>query len=96
MGRGIRKTVRDYFHRLSKRHSRRNLRALFVESLRAHNVRAGSEVLNIGAGGEITDILNEEGISFTSVDIDPAMKPDIVMDITDMAPIPDDSIDVII
>jgi SAM-dependent methyltransferase len=67
-----------------------------VESLRSHAVRASPEVLSIGAGGEVTDILNEEGVSFTSVDIDPAMNPDIVMDITDMAPIPDGSVDVII
>lgn len=96
MPRKLRKTVRILFQRLSKYHSRRNLKTLFVDALRKHEVCASRNILNIGAGGEVSDILNEERVTFTSADIDPAMTPDLVMDIMDMAPISDDSVDVII
>lgn len=72
------------FLRGSKLMSRDGLRP-FIES-RLAGLPAGAAVLNVGAGGEVADLLGAEaarrGLTVTSTDIDPARAPDLVDDIT--------------
>ena len=78
--------------RFSKEHSRRGLYELLQQAARQVAEENGSVILNIGSGGEIQRILEEEGVSVTSVDIDPERKPDVVASITDLAQFEDESV----
>lgn len=56
---------------------------------------APSEILEIGTGNKLVyRYLKERGVSVTSVDIDPALKPDVVASVLDL-PFSDASFDVI-
>ena len=86
-----------YIFLLIKRMSRRNLYKFFMESLVEMKSIENLRVLNIGAGGPIQGIielsLNTKKV--TTIDIDPARKPDIVMDVTNLE-FNDNSFDLVI
>ena len=86
-----------YIFLLVKRMSRRNLYKFLFESLVEIKSIENLRVLNIGAGGPIQGIielsLNTKKI--TTIDIDPARKPDIVMDVTNLE-FNDNSFDLVI
>lgn len=74
-----------YLFVISKLFSRQNLyRWLksYIKSLENHNIN----VLNIGAGGEIGNIVNDlkKKNNVITIDIDPDRNPDIVMDATNL------------
>lgn len=69
--------------KLSKRFSRANLYEWLEAELAT--LPQGSQVLCIGAGGLLDSMIKgQAGIEATTVDIDPARKPDIVMDATQL------------
>ena len=86
-----------YIFILVKKMSRRNLYKFLFESLVEIKSIENLRVLNIGAGGPIQGIielsLNTKKI--TTIDIDPARKPDIVMDVTNLE-FNDNSFDLVI
>ena len=86
-----------YIFLLVKKMSRRNLYKFFMESLVEIKSMENLRVLNIGAGGPIQGIielsLNTKKV--TTIDIDPARKPDIVMDVTNLE-FNDNSFDLVI
>lgn len=79
----------------SKRRSRRNLYPWLHETIAAYQIGQLSQVLNIGAGGEISDELARAGIHATAVDIDPERHPDILGNIETLEPFADNAVDAI-
>ena len=74
-----------YIFLLVKRMSRRNLYKFLFESLLEMKSIENLRVLNIGAGGPVQRIIESSLYNkVTSIDIDPARKPDIVMDVTNL------------
>ncbi len=55
---------------------------------------ADQEIVNIGAGGAIKDVLTREGVRFKEIDIDEKRRPDIVCSVEDMAVFKTSSVDV--
>jgi len=86
-----------YIFLLVKKMSRRNLYKFFMESLVEIKSIENLRVLNIGAGGPVQGIieLSLNTKKGTTIDIDPARKPDIVMDVTNLE-FNDNSFDLVI
>ena len=86
-----------YIFLLVKKMSRRNLYKFFMESLVEIKSIENLRVLNIGAGGPVQGIieLSLNTKKRTTIDIDPARKPDIVMDVTNLE-FNDNSFDLVI
>lgn len=93
----LRKKVYQKFSKKSKKYSRKNLYDRLRIELRS--IQNGTIVLNVGAGGDVAHVINEElngkSIDIKSMDIDPMMKPDIVGDVCNI-PFPDKSLDFLI
>lgn len=87
--------IQKALYRLSKSFSRRNLYEYLSKAIIEKKIINCENILSVGSGGEITDCLRKQKLTFTSIDIDPARNPDIVMDITNMDKISSNSIDVI-
>jgi len=85
----------DALARLSKRSSRRNLYPWLHEAIAAHRIGQAGYVLNIGAGGEIADALTRDGIRATSIDVDPARRPDLLANVETLESIADATVDAI-
>lgn len=81
--------------RLSKRKSRRHLYRWLADAISSHAIAESENVLNIGAGGEVSAQLLAHGIRFQSLDIDHARHPDILANIESMVSVQDESIDAI-
>ncbi len=69
----------------SKRHSRKGLYENLTRAILTYPVEEGSTQLNIGAGGDVQDVIQSAGVTVVSVDIDPARQPDIVASATDLS-----------
>ncbi|MCA9665818.1 MAG: class I SAM-dependent methyltransferase [Myxococcales bacterium] len=84
------------FVRWSKRASRRRLDELIAAAAERYALARRSEetplVLNVGAGGAIGALLERAGVRARQVDIDPSRGPDVVADLTDLAPFDDGSV----
>ena len=75
--------LKSQLKKLAKRLSRKPLNIGLAEFVRT--IPSGSRVLNIGAGGEVMDVIKSSvapGVIIVSSDFDPERKPDIVDDIT--------------
>ena len=77
-------TLGPMLYRYSKKRSRRNLYAWMREAIVTFHLDKQSDILNIGAGGEVSTVLAQAGVKATSVDVDPARQPDIVAGLEDM------------
>lgn len=77
--------IRSTVVRLSKVLSRQGLYPFLEEHLA--RIAEGAEVLNVGAGGEVADVLkahaDPRSFQVTSLDIDPARDPDVVGDVAE-------------
>lgn len=82
--------------RFSKRRSRINLYAWIEEALREFGLLGPVRVINIGAGGEVADLLSRAGLAPLSIDADPVRKPDLVADVEDLSALDDASVDGVI
>jgi SAM-dependent methyltransferase len=75
--------LQDLLHSMSKKASRRNLYEFICSELM--QIDDGACILNVCAGGEISDLLNQicnpKKISVVSLDISPDRRPDVVADI---------------
>ena len=81
--------------RYSKQHSRRHLYEWLHTAIVDH-VRGATDVLNIGAGGDVKQAIDRAGVSVLSIDVDPKRSPDVVMDAQDMADFQDGRFDVVL
>lgn len=84
-----------WLYGMSKHKSRRNLYEWIAQTVDLHHLDQAKSVLNIGAGGEVADLLRRLGVRTTSIDIDPARQPDRIMNVEDLGQIPDASIEAI-
>ena len=82
--------------RFSKRRSRANLYAWIEEALHDFGLLGPVRVVNIGAGGEVADLLARAGLAPLSIDVDPARKPDLVADVEELSVLDDASVDGVI
>lgn len=93
----IRKKIYQGFSKKSKKYSRKNLYDRLKIELA--DIQSDSKILNVGAGGDVAHIIKQELgqkiVDLKSMDIDPAMNPDIIGDVCRI-PFPDQSIDFII
>lgn len=80
--------------RHSKRHSRKNLYEYLSNAIAQH-CTGDQAVINVGAGGAISRQLEKHGLEFTSIDVDRERGPDLVMDVQDLQPLADGSVDVV-
>ncbi len=88
--------VETWLYRLSKRKSRYRLNDSIAEAVRAHHLNGDQRaVLNIGAGGEIGDLLASLDVRCIAVDIDPGRHPDYVANVEDLGIFPDASFDAV-
>jgi SAM-dependent methyltransferase len=71
-------------YRFSKRRSRKNLYAWLHESIDSFQLEQKKLVLNIGAGGEVSDELARAGVKAVSIDVNSKRRPDIVASVEDM------------
>ena len=85
----------NWLYRLSKRKSRHNLYAWIGKAVTAYHLDKADSVLNIGAGGEVAELLQRLGVRNVSIDIDPRRNPDCVASIENLTAFPDSSIDVV-
>lgn len=88
--------LKSFLYRFSKKRSRVNLYRWIEEALVSFKINKRSHVLNIGAGGDVAEVLRRAGVKARSVDIDPGKFPDMVADIENLASIDDDSIEVVV
>ena len=64
-------------HKLSKKLSRKNLYSLIIKSFnKVKKDKKNYNVLNIGAGGEIKNIIKKNFKNVFEIDIDPKRNPD--------------------
>lgn len=89
----IDKIYGSIFIRYSKFFSRHNFKQFVL--INAKKIKKNKVILNIGAGGEVAELLKLVGLKFKEVDIDPLRKPDYIMSIENMDKIKSNSIDVI-
>lgn len=87
--------IEAWLYRMSKSKSRRNLYDWISNAAATHELARAGSVLNIGAGGEIADLLLSLGIRNVSVDIDPDRGPEQVASVEDMNCFADSSFDVV-
>ncbi len=84
------------FIKFSKYFSRESLYVLLEDAINNYVTNKDNiKIINIGAGGEISNFLKKKGLNVLEIDIDPKRKPDIVLDIQDMYLIPTNSVDVV-
>lgn len=76
--------IESYLYRLSKRKSRRNLTEWITVAVAEHCIDRAESVLNIGAGGEIAELLGNLALRTVSIDIDPERAPDRVASVENM------------
>lgn len=92
----IDRLTRKAAHRLqrfSKRRSRINLYAWIEEALLEFGWGARAVTVNIGAGGEVGELLERAGLRPLSIDTDPSRRPDLIADITNLSTFGDASVD---
>lgn len=87
--------IGDQLYRLSKRKSRHNLKPWIADAVAGYKIQEARSVLNIGAGGEIGELLAELGVKAVSVDIDPDRRPDIMASAEDLKMLADASVDAV-
>lgn len=79
----------------SKSYSRQNLYKFTSQAIDKY-CHDNSEIISIGAGGAVKDLLYKKKLKFKEIDNDPKRKPDVVCDVADMSSFfEDESIDVI-
>jgi SAM-dependent methyltransferase len=71
--------------RYSKWHSRRHLYEWIEAAIAEHCRCQPSDILNVGAGGEVAEVLHRAGVAPISIDVDPNRAPDRVMNVEDMS-----------
>jgi SAM-dependent methyltransferase len=87
--------IEAWLYRLSKSKSRRNLYYWIANAATTHDLARAGSVLNIGAGGEIAELLQSLGIRNVSIDINPDRGPDRVASVEDMNCFSDSSFNVV-
>lgn len=85
----------EWLVRYSKRKSRRGLYEFIQGTVRNYGLATKTSVINIGAGGEISEIIRLSGVITRSLDISKQRNPDIVANIECPTPFEDNSIDVV-
>ena len=80
----------------SKQHSRANLYEHLTRAIKEHAVAASGEVLNIGSGGEVANLLKSHDVSAVSFDIDEDRGPDVLGSVEDMNMFEDGKFDVVL
>lgn len=80
----------------SKRCSRANLYRYLQQAIVDHDMAAPAKTLNIGAGGEIAEVLETMGVESISFDVDSARDPQIVGSVENMHMFADESFDGVI
>lgn len=83
----------NLLYRFSKRRSRANLYRWLHEALLSFKINERAGVLNIGAGGDVAEVLKQAGIKAQSVDVDSARLPDIVANIENLSDFGDASVE---
>lgn len=76
----------------SKKTSRVNLYEYLTNAINTYQCDQGKS-LNIGAGGEIAKVLNSNGISPLTIDIDEQRGPDLIANVEDLSAFEDNSFD---
>lgn len=87
--------IEAWLYRLSKRKSRRNLYDWIANAAATYELAHAGSVLNIGAGGEIAQLLENLGIRNVSIDIDPDRSPQQVASVEDLNCFADSSFEVV-
>ena len=87
--------IEDKLFKLSKSFSRMNLYEHMKTSIETLKVSDCKQVLNIGSGGVIENILIQNKILFRSLDIDRRRNPDILCNMEDMSMLKDQSYDAV-
>jgi len=82
--------------RFSKQRSRVNLYAWIEEAIQEFGVHVQGLSINIGAGGDVADLLDRAGLKPLSIDLDRARQPDLVSDVENLSALGDDSVDAVI
>jgi len=90
------KSLEGKLRRYSKKHSRKGLYEGLSEAIETYCVGESMRILNVGSGGEVQSQLDALGLDVTSMDIDSARKPDVVMDLEDMNAIDGASFDLVL
>lgn len=85
----------NVFIKYSKFFSRKNLYNFMDFAVEKYCKKKELNILNVGAGGEISEFLKNKGLKFKEIDIDPKRKPDYVMSIENMKQIESESVDII-
>jgi SAM-dependent methyltransferase len=80
----------------SKQRSRKNLYAWLREVVDEYGMANLGRVVNIGAGGEVANLLDQAGVKPLSIDIDQARNPDLVADVGDLSALGDSTVDGVI
>ena len=82
------KQIKKYLRKLSKKISRKNLIKFTEENIEKIFKEQGGidhiKVLNVGAGGDMEDLLKSNFKNVQSIDIDTKREPDHVIDICDL------------
>lgn len=86
--------AKAYAH--SKQHSRANLYEHLTRAIKEHAVAASAEVLNIGSGGEVANLLKSHDVAAVSFDIDEDRGPDVLGSVEDMNMFEDGKFDVVL
>lgn len=77
--------------RKAKEYSRAGLYEFLEAQL--ESLPAGSKVLDVGAGGPINAIIDQSKLDVLRIDVNESLGPDIVMDVTDMSALDDNTFD---
>ena len=82
-------------YRFSKNRSRRNLYAWLGEAIEDGRPYTYGTTVSIGAGGEVDEALRQCGVCATTVDVEPARKPDVLASVEDLDVFADSSVDTV-
>ena len=93
---GLVQRIARWLMRFSKRRSRKNLQAWLNAAIHEYAVNRNGLCINIGAGGDIADWLEQAGLRAMSIDIDPKRHPDFLADVQDLSAFADASVDSVI
>ena len=86
--------IYQFITRLTKLFSRQNLYRYLREEIA--NIKGNSKILNVGSGGEVGKLISSiKNVEITSIDIKEERKPDIVLDVCDMAAFDDNTFDIV-
>lgn len=79
----------------SKKKTRIGLYDFLRRVINQYEISQKEHIINVGAGGAVSDLISSLGVLTRSVDIDPNRYPDIIANIEGPMPFPNSSIDVV-